>query len=637
MPKIKVTQQQLKDMGANIFEDVNRDFISKGITGDFLIWLMIKKGMTREQILDTCRNPEKEYISYKNRKAEPAKPDPQMAQDYMNASEQVAGWKLPKADYTSAEDMKEAAVQLQISRLILDTAATNAPEDSAAYKNAVLFDGIHDTIKAGYKADIVLSKKEGEYTLKDPESSLRKRYVLEGLSEKSFSDATAILIRRGQTFGVEDKPTQIAKDIENAIFFPRVQGENGTKKLKKGSIMNAREFLIHGSSSEVGKKLYSEKKDLFKTAATEEEKTSIDNQFTQHAKEVEKKQQIKDEREQQWQDFQKKSKDALEKAKKDNKKKLVAAELDALFQTQDQDERERLEERARETRASLPRVKKELPRCHDSYRTLHTGYFAICRPEEEMRDYLAKTIASFILEADGKPFNLDEIHKLAKVTRENLRLDLDSGSEVEAALKNEKSALAFASERLNDMYGVDKDNRKDYQVDMRILKESIDIIMEDDPTHVTPEFRNYANAVAHAASLDPKKAKDVDYMQANLNVINTAIAYQKGRKSVRRNEDKRDRFNSTLDGMKILSDYANAGIMQRIRPAIDRINYVRGFGDGNITDPNAVDLDRCGRTPIRRRFGIKREDIRKKIASENEAEAAKKDMGKKPGKGIIPG
>ena len=252
-----------------------------------------------------------------------------------------------------------------------------------------------------------------------------------------------------------------------------------------------------------------------------------------------------------------------------------------------------------------------------------------------MVDCLAKSIASIIAEKQGKPFDLDEIHRVAKYTKENLKLDELNAAELEEALGNERSIRAFAAERMDLLYGVEKEERETYQIEMKMLKRSIEIIIEDDPNHVAPEFRRYADAVNRSASLDPKKAKNSDYEQANLNLINSAILYQKGRKSVSRNDDRNDRFNSTLDGMAILRRCVGSGAMFRIRPAVDRINHVRGFGDGDITSPDAVDLDRLGRVHLQRRYGLKVSAIKDQIAAEQKAEQGK--AAKKAGKGMLPG
>ena len=636
MPLIKVTEEQLEAMGANIFSNVENDFAEKNITGDFLIWLMVSKKQSQEQILNTCKNPAQEFAEYQTfRSRVPLDPKNPLSPEERRVAGQVIEWKLPEADYTSPEDVKKVAPLLTVTRRILETVGARAQDPSEIRDQAAVFAGVHDTIKEGYKQRTARLYNTNDIILSDPEASLRKRYVLKDLAGLNYKDAMALLVRRGATFGVNEKPTENAKNIEKEIFFPTFIGKDKKRHQKKGNRQNVRDFLTLGSASDVGKTLYSGKKELFSTEITRE-KAKLEEKFEKRNKEV------KDRKQQEFQQELDKQrvKEARARAREKNQKNLLVSAVESAFRNlgkkKDADSgRDKVERRAAEVRASLAEKKKELPRCFSSYRILHSGYFAICRPEKEMVDCLAKSIASIIAEKQGKPFDLDEIHRVAKYTKENLKLDELNAAELEEALGNERSIRAFAAERMDLLYGVEKEERETYQIEMKMLKRSIEIIIEDDPNHVAPEFRRYADAVNRAASLDPKKAKNSDYEQANLNLINSAILYQKGRKSVSRNDDRNDRFNSTLDGMAILRRCVGSGAMFRIRPAVDRINHVRGFGDGDITSPDAVDLDRLGRVHLQRRYGLKVSAIKDQIAAEQKAEQGK--AAKKAGKGMLPG
>ena len=273
-------------------------------------------------------------------------------------------------------------------------------------------------------------------------------------------------------------------------------------------------------------------------------------------------------------------------------------------------------QKAQEAKISLEEKKKGLPQGYETYRTLHTGYFALSRPANELTDCLACTIGAYAAQKTGQPYDENTIRSMAEMAKENLALDNLSQVELVEALKDEESARQFAIERENKLYGLEPVNRSNYIVGMRMLKDSIDTVIADDPGHVTQEYRRFANAVSAAAALNPIDATPADYRRVNLEIMNSAIKYQKGRKSVRSNQDKKNRFDSTLDAMAIIIENGVPGTAGRIMPVISRINEVRGVGD--IGDPNIVELEDYGVKHIRHEYDLHKTPYLQAIKNEKE-------------------
>ena len=295
--------------------------------------------------------------------------------------------------------------------------------------------------------------------------------------------------------------------------------------------------------------------------------------------------------------------------------------MDALRESAEEDvkrqeEQRALKEKIRAVKATLPRVKKELPKSFESYRILHTGYFVIDEPVEKMQDSLARVLAANVVQNSKESFNVDKIHKMADKIKDTLCIWAMDKEDLETALMDPAKSVEFAVEQERKLYGIPAANRDNYKIHMGMLKKSIDMTVEEFPRAVTPDYQAFVNAVNRAYRLDPKKAKDKDYIQANIEIENAAVKYMRGKGRMKvfggvdaseRVQNDMDRFNSCLDAMSLIHRDSETDVVSdvRLRGMLRDINIARGV-EHNINTPKHLDIQNVGINHLSRRYGITR-------------------------------
>ena len=624
MPKtnISVTKNELDSMGVRIFSDVDSEFQKNGIRGDFLCWMISVKKVPENDWARVCENPGElmeEYDRYRDE--HPIGDLLGTPDEQREAAEQLTGRPILNVDMTDPEAMRFAAPWLKIYKMVLDKAAELEPKTSEIRENADRFNKIYDTIREGYTVETLQEKGEKDsWLLRNPENTLQKRYVLDGLGGLSLMEAEALLNRRKMSAGVgksKDKATEIEAHFRGQ---------------KDGYEKSAKDFLMKGGRSKAAPaidgtakviKPAKKKPETFDIDTTTNNKIEIDDEIITTTVKKTTQEEIGGMGE---------TGEIVEFGETgetgetgDTPDEFDVEKVEAKFRKLEQEEkraREELEARAREARASLPERKRELPRNYDSYRVLHTGYFAVGHSREKMLQALTRTFASYYAEKDGQPFDPDTIHRYESRAKTTLLLDALSTKDIETILMNDDSIKDVAMARETRLYGVPQDKRISYVANMKVLKASVDQIIADDPSHVTPEYQRFADAVKAASELDPLTASETDYMVANHNLRKTIVKYQKNRKSMRRNHHKQDRFDSTLNALGIISRESNHETKAWIEPIVHRINEVRGYKKGDISGENSVQLSRYGTRRIKRFFDIDEAEIKENYRAEIEERKA---------------
>ncbi len=142
---------------------------------------------------------------------------------------------------------------------------------------------------------------------------------------------------------------------------------------------------------------------------------------------------------------------------------------------------------------------------------------------------------------------------------------------------------------IRDRYQVPKENQAAFIREMQQLKQNM---MPKKGT--SDEYKALYDAVSHIADMDPNaKGIDVKLMFGNEKLLNAIKTYSAGKKSVRRTDDGKERFNNCMDSLAILKKHVPGGGMQEeAKKLVDRVNEVRKAPEAG--QKNHLDLSAYG-------------------------------------------
>ena len=208
------------------------------------------------------------------------------------------------------------------------------------------------------------------------------------------------------------------------------------------------------------------------------------------------------------------------------------------------------------------------------YNTQAEGYGQM--KEYMYKDLLCKGILAAKMDAAGIPFNEDAINKNYQSIKNYPAVDNMSKEEVQAILALDKRHMVFSEvykELENGAFKVEQKYQKGYFREIESLAQNM---MPKEGR--SPEYGRYYDAVQTAAGLD-KNDPDLDnkIAKANREILDSAEAYAKGKKSTRHSKDGQARFDNTLDGVSIVSTFAPKGCLKRGEKLFVRVNEVRGL------------------------------------------------------------
>ncbi len=641
MPDIKVTDKQLVEMGAHFSADTdelyNKANMNPDGNGTFLMWLAGVKKLSPGEITRILRDPseaKEDFRSFQDSGKELS------LKEKETAFAGLKNYSLPKADFTNPGEVKEAMQELKVAKELAG-ACRKAGIPGGAAKYALL-DGLDRKIREAYTFEVERTEG-GMLTIKNSEQVVRKRYMLSNIGGTDPVTAYAILDRRGKLYGEGAVPSEEGQSLASTEIFPLVKNSFGKEILDLNQQMKVVDYLSRGENSALGSSLGRKSKELRSFRASKEETEAVTEMLAREPDEldpeeldpdVSEKGDMENRIEEEIDTGSAQMNARVSRERKYSESSESSLDLTGGIKISENDEAR--DEKIAAAKAKLPEMKQRLPRGYDSYKKLHTGYYAIGEPVKTMRKTLSHVLAAIMLEKEGKPFDPKEIHKMEKRVSRHLCLENISREGLEEILKSPKKVAEFGAKMEKDLYNTPKKNREEYATEMKMLYYCIDWVMDDDPKSVTREYRDFANAVKRASQLDPKTATDRDYMQANLDIMNTSEVYMKGRKSVRKNEFKRDRFNSTLDAMAIIRKYGSGTIDLRIRPTIDRINEVRGTRH-LISDPNYVTIGHFGLLHMKRRYNLTKQEFLRQQEDMQKIEQQKKSGGRISGGGETKG
>ena len=213
---------------------------------------------------------------------------------------------------------------------------------------------------------------------------------------------------------------------------------------------------------------------------------------------------------------------------------------------------------------------------YDKYMTLHTGKNKGTTPEE-MTDNLAKNLAAYSLKKLNKGFDLKLLHKTANYLKELYSLDLlrNDPDQLRKSLETPEAAVKAGALLRDRVYGVPEENRGAFAAAMRKLSQNM-----VNPSGHSKEYKALCESVRRAGELESTTAgmsaekKAEAYRQANVDVMEAAFRYTKGKEKVRRTQEGNACFSNALDAVSVVEKHAPLTNI-RAQKWIDGINAVR--------------------------------------------------------------
>ena len=208
----------------------------------------------------------------------------------------------------------------------------------------------------------------------------------------------------------------------------------------------------------------------------------------------------------------------------------------------------------------------------DKYISRHSGALAVQGSEEEKRVHLAKLMSADTYKRNGMNASVKAIHDFADELMKRKAFQNLSDNDVTKALTSPEMASRLQAKLYVKTFGVAPSKRQAYIDEMKMLKEHM--MSSEKRTDV---YKDFFEAVSKVASLKPD---DKDFYAANDRLIKAIRDYTKGKKSVRRSDDGKARFDNALDAMAIVDKYI-PGSRNFVNEQVERIRKVRDVEKGN--------------------------------------------------------
>lgn len=224
---------------------------------------------------------------------------------------------------------------------------------------------------------------------------------------------------------------------------------------------------------------------------------------------------------------------------------------------------------------------------YEKYLAKHTGLKAVeGQTLEQQKQHLIRAVAAVAQMEAGKEYSSDRIHKWADLYAKRDYFKKLSPRDVASALIDRKHINELRRDMFKDRYSVPENDREDYLRQMRKLQQQLMPVKG-----TSDEYKAFSKAVSDVANLNPAAEDYASKLAvANNKLLVSIEKYSQGKKSVRRTDDGKERFNNCMDALAILNNHV-PGLRLDVKEHEDRINEVRKAPVGH---KNHLDLSQFG-------------------------------------------
>ena len=239
---------------------------------------------------------------------------------------------------------------------------------------------------------------------------------------------------------------------------------------------------------------------------------------------------------------------------------------------------------------NLEEEKKKIKEQYEYYIRQHTGENIDKSDYNKNVEQLSKVMAAIILGSSG---TLTYSKKLIDITADKLKRTLylkeqPQVTEVKTALSSKNAARSLMEEQMYKNYQTQ--NGAELISDMKTLLGNMMSSADR-----SPEYKAMVMGVKRIAEMDPASVSSIKgqsaLIVANSELMRRIDGYMKGKKSVRRSDDGKERFNNALDALAVLNKHVK-GAESITKDIVGRINQVRNAN--NEMHKDYVDIDNFG-------------------------------------------